>query len=143
MMASLDILSSCEVSVTRRCPPTTPSQTYCPEEILWSLRTGSQTRASRGKRGDRRRVGTRSDLLLLGARRRPLGMLCTILRPWLAPAEYVSGAFWWAVVTAALLVLTGAVLLWICRRTWTGHNVSDSGVTLHVGCTKVGAATTQ
>jgi hypothetical protein len=31
---------------------------------------------------------------------------------------------------AALLVLTGAVLLWIRRRTWTDHNVSDPGVTL-------------
>ena len=30
----------------------------------------------------------------------------------------------------------GAVLLWIRRRTWTGHNLSDPGVTLHVGCTK-------
>jgi hypothetical protein len=30
---------------------------------------------------------------------------------------------------AALLVLTGAVLLWIRRRTWTDHNVSDPGVT--------------
>jgi nitrate reductase gamma subunit len=31
---------------------------------------------------------------------------------------------------AALLVLAGAVLLWIRRRTWTDHNVSDPGVTL-------------
>ena len=31
---------------------------------------------------------------------------------------------------AALLMLTGAVLLWIRRRTWTDHNVSDPGVTL-------------
>jgi hypothetical protein len=31
---------------------------------------------------------------------------------------------------AALLVLTGAVLLWIHRRSWTDHNVSDPGVTL-------------
>jgi hypothetical protein len=28
-----------------------------------------------------------------------------------------------------LLVLTGAVLLWIRRRSWTNHNVSDPGVT--------------
>jgi hypothetical protein len=27
-------------------------------------------------------------------------------------------------------VLTGAVLLWIRRRSWTDHNVSDPGVTL-------------
>ena len=32
---------------------------------------------------------------------------------------------------AAWLVLTGAVLLWIRRRTWTDHNVSDPGVTLY------------
>jgi hypothetical protein len=31
---------------------------------------------------------------------------------------------------AALLVLSGAVLLWIRRRRWTDHNVSDPGVTL-------------
>jgi hypothetical protein len=31
---------------------------------------------------------------------------------------------------AALLVLTGAVLLWVRRRTWTDHDVSDPGVTL-------------
>jgi hypothetical protein len=31
---------------------------------------------------------------------------------------------------AALLVLSGAVLLWIRRRSWTDHNVSDPGVTL-------------
>ena len=31
---------------------------------------------------------------------------------------------------AALLVLTGAVLLWIRRRTWMDHDVSDPGVTL-------------
>ena len=31
---------------------------------------------------------------------------------------------------AALLVLSGAVLLWIRRRKWTDHNVSDPGVTL-------------
>ena len=31
---------------------------------------------------------------------------------------------------AALLVLAGAVLLWIRRRTWTDHDVSDPGVTL-------------
>ena len=33
-------------------------------------------------------------------------------------------------LVAALLVLTGAVLLWIRRRSWTDHNVSDPGVTL-------------
>ena len=31
---------------------------------------------------------------------------------------------------AALLVLAGAVLLWIRQRTRTDHNVSDPGVTL-------------
>jgi nitrate reductase gamma subunit len=31
---------------------------------------------------------------------------------------------------AALLVLTGAVLLWIRRRSSTDHDVSDPGVTL-------------
>ena len=31
---------------------------------------------------------------------------------------------------AALLMVSGAVLLWIRRRTWTDHNVSDPGVTL-------------
>jgi hypothetical protein len=31
---------------------------------------------------------------------------------------------------AALLVLSGAVLLWIRRRRWTDHNVSDPGVSL-------------
>jgi hypothetical protein len=31
---------------------------------------------------------------------------------------------------AALLVLTGAVLLWTRRRTWGDHDVSDPGVTL-------------
>jgi len=31
---------------------------------------------------------------------------------------------------AALLVLSGAVLLWIRRRRWTDHKVSDPGVTL-------------
>jgi nitrate reductase gamma subunit len=31
---------------------------------------------------------------------------------------------------AALLLLAGALLLWIRRRTWTDHNVSDPGVTL-------------
>jgi len=31
---------------------------------------------------------------------------------------------------AALLVLAGAVLVWMRRRTWTDHNVSDPGVTL-------------
>jgi nitrate reductase gamma subunit len=31
---------------------------------------------------------------------------------------------------AALLVLSGAVLLWIRRRSGTDHNVSDPGVTL-------------
>jgi hypothetical protein len=30
---------------------------------------------------------------------------------------------------AALLVLTGAALLWVRRRTWTDHDVSDPGVT--------------
>jgi hypothetical protein len=30
---------------------------------------------------------------------------------------------------AALLVLSGAVLLWIRRRRWTEHNVSDPGIT--------------
>jgi hypothetical protein len=29
---------------------------------------------------------------------------------------------------AASLVLTGAVLLWV-RRKWTGHDVSDPGIT--------------
>jgi hypothetical protein len=33
-------------------------------------------------------------------------------------------------IAALLLVLTGAVLLWIRRRTWTDHNVSDPGITL-------------
>jgi nitrate reductase gamma subunit len=34
-------------------------------------------------------------------------------------------------VMAALLVLSGAVLLWIRRRgRWTNHDVSDPGVTL-------------
>jgi hypothetical protein len=33
-------------------------------------------------------------------------------------------------LVAALLVLSGAVLLWIRRRTWTDHDVSDPGVTL-------------
>jgi hypothetical protein len=33
-------------------------------------------------------------------------------------------------LVATLLVLTGAVFLWIRRRTWTDHNVSDPGVTL-------------
>ena len=31
---------------------------------------------------------------------------------------------------AALLMLSGAVLLWIRLRKWTDHNVSDPGVTL-------------
>jgi nitrate reductase gamma subunit len=31
---------------------------------------------------------------------------------------------------AVLLVLSGAVLLWIRRRKWTDHNVSDPGITL-------------
>jgi MYXO-CTERM domain-containing protein len=31
---------------------------------------------------------------------------------------------------AALLVLAGAVLVRMRRRTWTDHNVSDPGVTL-------------
>ena len=31
---------------------------------------------------------------------------------------------------AALLVLIGAVLLWIRRSRWTDHDVSDPGVTL-------------
>jgi hypothetical protein len=31
---------------------------------------------------------------------------------------------------AALLVLSGAVLLWIRRRRWTDQNVSDPGVSL-------------
>jgi hypothetical protein len=31
---------------------------------------------------------------------------------------------------AALVVLTAAGLLWIRRRTWSDHNVSDPGVTL-------------
>jgi hypothetical protein len=33
-------------------------------------------------------------------------------------------------LVAALLVLSGSVLLWIRRRTWTDHDVSDPGVTL-------------
>jgi hypothetical protein len=33
----------------------------------------------------------------------------------------------------ALQVLTAAVLLWIRRRSWTDHNVIDSGVTLWGG----------
>ena len=31
---------------------------------------------------------------------------------------------------AALLVLSGAALLWIRRRRWTDHIVSDPGVTV-------------
>ena len=31
---------------------------------------------------------------------------------------------------AASLVVTGAVLVWIFRRSWTDHDVSDPGVTL-------------
>jgi hypothetical protein len=31
---------------------------------------------------------------------------------------------------AASLVVTGAVLVWIFRRGWTDHDVSDPGVTL-------------
>jgi len=31
---------------------------------------------------------------------------------------------------ATLLVLTGVVLLWIRRRTWRDHDVSDPGITL-------------
>jgi hypothetical protein len=31
---------------------------------------------------------------------------------------------------AALLMVSGAVLLWIRRRTWTDHDVSDPGITL-------------
>jgi hypothetical protein len=31
---------------------------------------------------------------------------------------------------AALLVLSGAVVLWVRRRNWTDHDVSDPGVTL-------------
>ena len=31
---------------------------------------------------------------------------------------------------ATSLVLTGAVLVWMFRRAWTDHNVSDPGVTL-------------
>jgi hypothetical protein len=31
---------------------------------------------------------------------------------------------------AALLVLTGAVVLWVRQRNWTDHDVSDPGVTL-------------
>jgi hypothetical protein len=31
---------------------------------------------------------------------------------------------------ATSLVLTGAVLVWILRRAWTEHDVSDPGVTL-------------
>jgi LPXTG-motif cell wall-anchored protein len=31
---------------------------------------------------------------------------------------------------AALLLLSGAMLLWIRRKRWTDHNVSDPGVTL-------------
>jgi nitrate reductase gamma subunit len=33
-------------------------------------------------------------------------------------------------LVAALLMLSGAALLWIRRRTWTEHNVSDPGITL-------------
>jgi nitrate reductase gamma subunit len=33
-------------------------------------------------------------------------------------------------LVAGLVVLSGAVLLWIRRRRWTDHNVSDPGVTL-------------
>jgi hypothetical protein len=37
----------------------------------------------------------------------------------------------WAVGRrGALLVVTGAVLVWIFRRAWTDHDVSDPGVTL-------------
>ena len=32
--------------------------------------------------------------------------------------------------TAALLVLTGVVLLWVRRKAWTDQDVSDPGVTL-------------
>jgi len=31
---------------------------------------------------------------------------------------------------AVSLVITGAVLVWIFRRAWTNHDVSDPGVTL-------------
>jgi nitrate reductase gamma subunit len=31
---------------------------------------------------------------------------------------------------AVFLLLAGVVLLWIRRRTWTDHDVSDPGVTL-------------
>ena len=31
---------------------------------------------------------------------------------------------------ATSLVLAGAVLVWMLRRAWTDHNVSDPGVTL-------------
>jgi hypothetical protein len=31
---------------------------------------------------------------------------------------------------AASLVLTGALALWMFRRAWTDHNVSDPGVSL-------------
>jgi hypothetical protein len=33
-------------------------------------------------------------------------------------------------ITVASLMLTGAVLVWIFRREWTDHDVSDPGVTL-------------
>jgi hypothetical protein len=33
-------------------------------------------------------------------------------------------------LVAASLVLTGAVLMWIFRRAWADHDVSDPGVTL-------------
>ena len=31
---------------------------------------------------------------------------------------------------ATLLVVAGAVVVWISRRAWTNHDVSDPGVTL-------------
>jgi hypothetical protein len=31
---------------------------------------------------------------------------------------------------AASVVLTGVVLVWVFRRVWTNHDVSDPGVTL-------------
>lgn len=39
-------------------------------------------------------------------------------------------ALWVVGLRASLLVLTGAVPVWIFRRAWTEHDVSDPGVTL-------------
>jgi hypothetical protein len=58
-----------------------------------------------------------------------IAALCTVRDPELDESIVDLGAKAFGLL-AASLVLTGAVVVWMFRRAWTDHDVSDPGVTL-------------